>query len=924
MACQVQAQTDKQWSQHNGTSTTVSKTASRSSFPKEFKLFDLNINPLREKLFSIAGNETAKKQTVISLPNADGQMEQFEVYEASNFEPELQAQFPEIRAYSGKGITDKYATLKLSISPQGIQTMVFRTDKENEFIEPYSEDNKVYAVFKSNREKGKLAWKCATDDEKALLNQGAKFPSANRSSAGQLKTMRLAQSCTAEYANYFGATTAANLGLVIAAFNATLSRCNGVYEKDLGLHLNLIANEASIIYYNPATDPYAPAAQGLNTIAGCVDNDVANPDCPGTWNTQLQSTLTSVIGEANYDIGHLFGATGGGGNAGCIGCVCDALRSSNSTPVYQRGKGEGITSPGNNVPAGDSFDIDYVVHEVGHQLGANHTFSMNNEGTGVNMEVGSGVTIMGYAGITNQDVAPHSIDVYHAASIAQIQTNLATKGCPVTTSITANNATPVANAGADVTIPMSTPFKLTGSATDANAGDALTYSWEQYNNASGAQTGANSAAIITKATGPNWRSYSPSASPSRTFPIMSSVLAGSATTAGAEINVEALSSVARTLTFRLTVRDNAPFSGIAPVKVGQTAFDDVIVTVDATRGPLTVTSQNVDNQSWPRGSTQTVTWAVNNTNTSTGGTNVDILLSTDGGLTFPTVLVANTPNDGSQAITVPVVNATNCRVMVKASAGIFFNVNLKPIAIGYTVVSACNTYMDNTPLPFVDQAPGNYTTRTLNVPTSVAVSDVNVFTKLTHAYMSDVQTDISSPANPGTFVKLFNRSCGTTNGTVNLKFSDGAGAINCTAGGVTLQNVSPSSPLSAFNGQNPLGTWTFRVYDNFTGDTGTVDNWGIEICSTTYTLANPEFEFENFSLYPNPNNGSFAVKFTSATNNDIKVNVHDIRGRKVYEKSFSNTGAFDQNITLDKVQSGVYLVSVIDGDKKTVKRIVVE
>lgn len=904
---QSQAQTDKMWSVYSGNDLTVSKNTARLSFPKEFKLFQADLQVLRQALFSNANKGTA----IISLPNAAGKMEQFEMYEASNFEPELQARFPEIRAYSGKGITDKYATLKLSISPQGIQTMVFRTDKENEFMEPYSQDGKVYAVYSSHREKGKLAWTCGVEDKNLVSDVQKQLPSTYKSNAGQLKTMRLAQSCNGEYAAYFGASTAgtvADQALVLAAFNATLTRCNGVYEKDLALHLNLVANTTNIIYYNAATDPYTTLAN---------------------WNTQLQNAISSTLtgpattlaaNNAAYDIGHMFGSTGGGGNAGCIGCVC----VNDTASTTDKNKGSGITSPADGVPMGDNFDIDYVVHEVGHQLGGNHTFSMSNEASGVNMEVGSGVTIMGYAGITSQDVATHSIDVYHAGTIAQIQANLAGKACPVTTAITANNATPVANAGADITLPISTPFILTGSATDANAGDALTYSWEQYDDDATAQTGAASAASVGKVFGPNWRNYSPTASPSRYFPVLSSVLSGSQTTAGTDINVEALSAVARTLNFRLTVRDNAAFSSTAPIKVGQTGFDDMVVTIDDTRGPLTVTSQNVANQSWTQGSTQTITWTVNNTDTSTGGANVDILLSTDGGLTFPTTLIAATPNDGSQTITVPSILATNARIMVKASGSVFYNVNSTPILIGYTAVSACNTYTDSTPLPFVDQAPGNYTTRTLNVPTNVAINDINVFMKLTHTYMSDVQTDISSPANPGTFVKLFNRSCGNTNGAINLKFSDGDGAINCTAGGVVLQNVGPSSPLSTFNGQNPQGNWTFRVYDNYSPDTGTINSWGIEICTTTYTLANTDFEFADFSLYPNPNNGDFTVQFSSVTNKDVNISIHDIRGRKIFDKSYSNNGMFSQNLHLDTVQSGVYLVTVQDGDKKTVKRIVVK
>ncbi|MEK7226198.1 MAG: reprolysin-like metallopeptidase, partial [Bacteroidota bacterium] len=381
---------DNYWSPNTDAGKiTTDKAVARLSFPTAFKLFNLDAEPLRQELFSVVGNRASKHSTVISLPNAAGQLEKFEVFEASNFEPELQAQFPQIRAFSGKGITDPSATLKLSISPQGIQTMVFRAEKENEFIEAYSQDHTVYAVFKSQRKAGQLPWTCSTPDQQlaSSLNTQVANSGITARSGGDLKTMRLAQSCNGEYSNWFGATSSAQVALVLAAFNATLTRCNGVYEKDLALHLNLIANTTSVIYYTPSSDPYS------TTLS--------------QWNLQLQQTLTSVIGSANYDIGHMFGASGGGGNAGCIGCVCVNPANNNSL-----GKGSGITSPNDGIPQGDNFDIDYVAHEVGHQLGANHTFSMSSEGTGVNKEVGSGITIMGYAGITSQDVAPHSIDIF--------------------------------------------------------------------------------------------------------------------------------------------------------------------------------------------------------------------------------------------------------------------------------------------------------------------------------------------------------------------------------------------------------------------------------------------------------------------------------------------------------------------------------
>jgi hypothetical protein len=642
------------WSSRtDGRNITTDKAVARLAFPREFKLFDVNDAPLRQQLMIVANNRTTHT-TTITLPNANGAMELFEVYEASNFEPALQARFPEIRAYSGKGLTDPTALLKLSLSPQGIQTMVMRSEGINEFIEPYSADHVVYAVFRGQNQVSQLPWRCNTPEEVLSTGLGNQINNTGLQlrSGGDLKTMRLAQSVTAEYSNFFGATSAAQVSLVLAAVNATLTRCNGVYEKDLALHLNLVANTTSVFYYTASSDPYSAASSGAG----------------GAWNGELQSTLTSVIGEANYDIGHLFGASGGGGNAGCIGCVCTNNQ-----------KGSGFTSPADAIPQGDNFDIDYVVHEIGHQLGANHTFSMSNEQTGVNKEPGSGITIMGYAGITSQDLAPHSIAYYHQASIAQIQANLATKTCPVTTSIAANNATPVVNAGNNYTIPISTPFALTGSATDANAGDVLTYSWEQNDNAGTSQTGASSVASATKATGPNWISFAPTTSPVRLFPKLATILAGqnvsgplSGGDAGA--NTEALSSVSRTLNFRLTVRDNAPYSSTAPVSVGQTQFDDMVVTVSNTSGPFSVTAPNTA-VSWAGNSSQTITWAVANTTAApVSCANVKISISTDGGNNF-TTLVASTANDGSEVVTIPNTPSTTARVKIEAVGNIFFDIS---------------------------------------------------------------------------------------------------------------------------------------------------------------------------------------------------------------------------------------------------------
>jgi subtilisin-like proprotein convertase family protein len=630
------------WKATTKENITPLKQVQRSNFPLDFQLYDAQINDVKNVLQSAPNRLTnSKSNVIITVPNANGGTERFQMFEFSNFVPELQARFPSIRSYIGIGLDDKRAQIRLSMDDSGIQAMIFRTDKKNEFIEPYSADGGVYAVYESTRIRGELPFTCTTVDvnvSNSLEKQGQQSP---MSTSGELLIFRLALSCNGEYATYFGGTVANAL----AGMNATMTRVNGVFEKDLSIHMNLIANNTTIIFTNAGTDPYTTVGQ---------------------WNGQLQNTLNNLIGDANYDIGHMFGSTGGGGSAGCIGCVCvDGI------------KGSGKTSPSNGVPMGDSFDIDYVAHEMGHQFGGNHSFSNNVEGSGVNVEVGSGSTIMGYAGITSQDVQPHSDAYFVYANIKQIQDNMLSKTCP--TRIVLTNVAPVVSAGLDYTIPKSTPFILTGTATDAN-GDTMTYCWEQ-NDSATTETGAASAASAAKAGGPNWRSYNPVSAPVRYFPPLARVIANQATTPGTEITVEALSSVARSLNFVFTARDN--YAG-----AGQTNSDAMVVTVSGTSGPFLVSVPNTA-VSWTVGANQNVTWAV--AGTTANGVNaqyVDIYLSTDGGNTYPVLLASKVPNDGSESITVPNNIGTTNRVMVRGYNHIFYDIS----NTNFSIVAPTSTF----------------------------------------------------------------------------------------------------------------------------------------------------------------------------------------------------------------------------------------
>ncbi|MEN2401324.1 reprolysin-like metallopeptidase [Flavobacterium sp. MC2016-06] len=880
----VHAQSDDLWQKVSSVSALKKSINTADSNQKYYKL---NSDFLISKL-SATISTTAKSSFVeITIPNTDGVLERFSVWESSNFDPELQAKYPEIRAYEGSGLDDKTAKIYFSVAPIGMETMVFRANKPAEYIEQNPDDKSEYVLFASkDNGTSKMRLDCKTAN--LVLESNNSKTAKTASSAKTLKTLRLALSCTGEYTTYFGGTKAGAL----AGMNASLTRVNGVFDRDLSVKLVLIANNDAVIYTDSTTDPYSNASKGTSTDTD--DNDF--------WSKEVQSTLTSVIGEGNYDIGHLFGASGGGGNAGCIGCVCVSPTSTNVI-----GKGSAYTSPSNSKPEGDTFDIDFVAHEFGHQLGGFHTFSYASEGNGSAVEPGSGSTIMAYAGVTGTyDIQTNSDDYFAYISIMQIQNNLATKSCPVNTAIT--NNPPVINAGLDYTIPISTPFVLTGTGSDSE-GDSITYTWEQFDNAT-STFAANSIAYATKPNGPMFRSITPTTSPVRYMPALSSVIQNQLTTTW-----ESVSSIAKTMNFTLTGRDNAALG------TAQTNTDGMIVNVVSTAGPFVVTSHNGNDVSWWQGLTETVTWSVSNTNNLQGSSTVNIKLSTDGGLTFPITLAANTPNDGSEVITLPtsVPSSKNCRILIEPTANIYYAVNTTPFAVGYTVVASCDTYSFGSAfsIPFSS----TFTSKTVSVPASTGtVSDVNVAVNITHARFSDVEIQIVSPQ--GTVVRLFNKGCTNTNSTMSLQFDDSGTAIDCSS--TTDQIVIPVDLLSAFNGENPEGTWTFRVRDAVTGNFGTINSASVNICNKTYTLESPD-DVENidFTLYPNPNKGNFTIQFTSESETGAKVLVHNILGKKVYDKTFESTADFNQTIQLSNVSAGIYLVTVIDGNRRTVKKIIV-
>ena len=746
----------------------------------ENNLFSLDLTALKTELQNSPNrNALSKSAVVMALPNGDGQVETFSVYENSNMEPALAARYSDIKSYVGIGIDNPTATVYFSISPLGFRAMTINADKSAVFVEPITADLSVYSIYKKTDKIQALShFDCAvlTASKAQVANAGA----ANRPNAddGTLRTFRLAMSVTGEYTTYFGGTKA----LALAAINNTMTRVNGVFEKDFGVRMNLVSNTDLVIYTNASTDPYSAAAAGSG----------------GAWNQELQTALTNTIGNAGYDIGHLFGASGGGGNAGCIGCVC--VNPTAGTPL---GKGSGFTSPNDAIPSGDNFDIDYVAHEMGHQFGANHTFTHSNEGTGVQMEPGSGSTIMGYAGITALDVQPHSDPFFHAISIQQVTNYVKTTTCQTNT--VTGNSVPVVSAGLDYTIPKGTPFMLTSVATDAN-GDALTYDWEQMDS-------QNTAAVpsATKTTGCNFRSYPASVKPVRYFPNMTTVLAGGTTTAGTELTVEALSNVARTLNFRVTVRDNR--AGGA-----SNNSDDTVITVNATAGPFAVSAPNTA-VSYPGGSSQTITWNVAGTTANgVNCANVDILLSTDGGANFNTVLLAGTPNDGSQAVTIPNIAGTTNRIMVKGTNHVFFDVSNTNFTIG---AASSDTTAPTAPTALA--ASGTTTTST-NLTWTASTDNVAVT-----AY--DVYQGTALKATVTATTYSVTGLTAATAYTFSVKAKDAAGNISAASNAVSVTTlavvnaVTYCASTSSSTADEKIGKVVFGTINNTSTGTAGYENF---------------------------------------------------------------------------------------------------
>lgn len=628
------------------------RQSQRPIVPNVYRTVTLNMDALKQLLAQAPMEFTdaaRNNQVVMTLPMPDGTFAKFRIEESPVMEAGLAAKFPEIKTYRAQGIDDPTATMRFDVMPSGFHAMVL-TPHDTIYVDPYATgDTRNYiSYYKHDLTRDGRVWTCGfMDPDDGRENGDSQRPSESQVINGStLRTYRLALASTNEYTVAVGGNTIAGS---LAAEVLIMNRVNGVYEKDLAIHMNIIANNNLITY----------AGDNLSCGGACTAaNDPYTNNSPSALLTQNQATCDSVIGDANYDIGHVF-STGGGGLATV------------NVPCATGSKARAETGLPN--PVGDAFAIDYVAHEMGHQFGARHTFngstsncSGGNRTAASAVEPGSGITIMAYAGICGaQDLAAHSIDDMSIKSLEEIIAFRETGGvCGPATAT--GNTPPVPTGPGNFTIPKGTPFALTASATDVN-GDSLTYSWEEYDfgPASPPDTDADGMAR------PIFRPYSPMVSGTRNFPSLTYILNNAnvpPTNVGGFLSAEILPSISRTMTFQVVVRDNRANGGGINTATS-------VLTVNGASGPFAITAPNTG-VSWAGGSSQTISWNVNGTSGApVNAANVKISLSTDGGNTFPTTILGSTPNDGSEVVTIPNIPAATCRIKVEAVGNIFFDIS---------------------------------------------------------------------------------------------------------------------------------------------------------------------------------------------------------------------------------------------------------
>jgi hypothetical protein len=594
-------------------------------------------------------------------PSAEGGTLRCVVAESAVMDGGLAAQFPDIRTYIVETVEAGAlsATGRLEISRRGLSGMLRATPAGVEsgrgvvdlsgatwMIDPWmTGDPSRLLAYYAGDVPGHQDWVCWTRGDPEVKAEAEEGESGTRA-IQSLRTFRLAMACTGEYGVHHSTLQGnpPNVADALAAIVTVVSRSNVVFEQDLAVRFVLVANNAQAIFIDPATDPFPSTCDGSN-----------GADCSSAVLGSLPGVLSSRLGAGTYDTGH---------------CV---TRVSGGVAYLRAACGGGVGVSG--IPRGgddDPFSPNVVIHELGHQLGANHTFSGtrgrcgNNANLSTAWEAGSGSSPMAYAGACpvgdaepSDNIVRYADPFFHSGSLVEMRNYLANDATCAGVSSTGNNIPEITGITAETFVPPGTPFTLGLTATDAD-NDPLTVSWEQYD--SGVRRPISGDGSEDNGQGSLYRIYPPVADPSRTFPRLADVLSGTFTRG--ERFVTAVNTTRR---FRAVVRDNRAGGG------GVAISARIALTFPAGATPFAITAPGAGvlrasgemGVSWSTGGTQATPFSA---------TSVMADLSLDGGMTYP-ISLGSLPNTGSGTVTLPAVSSADARLRLRPSQGIYFAVS---------------------------------------------------------------------------------------------------------------------------------------------------------------------------------------------------------------------------------------------------------
>lgn len=680
----AQTATNRLWQEINPDIIALPDGAERAFEPDAYFAYQLDYESLRLALLNAPREfspEGMNAPVRIPVPQADGTIETFAVTESPLVSEQLREKYPLIRSYSGFSTQNAAKKIKITLSPDwGFKGTIRRADKGVEYVERLANgQNTYYMVYDRKAFPAQFRHpelRMETDFFKApeSIEEDAparalvtKMPEPQErgevlgGAQVKLKIYRFACAATGEFSQDHGGTTAS----VLAAMINYTAQLNSIYEGDLNIRLILVDNVESILFLNPATDPYTGTTVG-------------------EWMSQNPAAMIQTIGFNTYDIGHVFARYQGGNAIGVAGGQC-------CTDF----KGRGCSSA--NQPYGDYF-LSIIGQEIGHQWSGGHTWTHCGDlGPGDSpvsaCEPGSGSTIMSYSGACGPDNLPGvgASDLYYnICSIIQIRAFVETgtgSTCGSTLMLENHHPMVTIHHPDGLFIPISTPFSLTGSAVDPD-GDEVTYCWEE------ADLGPLVSLGQPQGSTPIFRTYPPVTSGTRTFPRIQTIISNQSNIA------EILPTYTRDLTFCLTARDNKAGGGGVGV-------DTIEMQATATAGPFRVSYPNTNTVVWHPGEYQYVTWSVANTNVApVNCKTVNIKMSTDGGLNYPITLATNQPNTGKACILVPSNIGITNRIRVEAADNIFFdisNANFKieaPTTPGFAICADASTVQACLPSSF--------------------------------------------------------------------------------------------------------------------------------------------------------------------------------------------------------------------------------